>query len=86
MGPLNELSRREFFQYITQRAAQRAYKSIAKATRAVQAITPPAAAAGAQCARCYARFEPLDDELLCAACRENDAKQRALLEQLPPKE
>jgi hypothetical protein len=79
-----ELTRREFFQYLTLRALNRAQKTIGKTTRALDAAAP-APRGAAQCARCYARFEPQADEILCAVCRENDARQRALLEHLPPR-
>ena len=81
---MNELSRREFFQYLTLRAVHRAQKSIAKATRAFDAATPETAGR-APCARCYARFDPDEHEILCSACREYEEKQRALFEQITPR-
>ncbi len=78
---MDALSRREFIQYLTRRAVHTAHKSVARATRALDA-PPPEPTGRAECARCYARFEPVEHEILCPACREREERQRGLLEGL----
>ena len=76
-----ELSRRELFALLTSplaRARRRAAASEQR-LRNVDALRENAREGTRECARCYAPFAPEGDELLCPACAELGAKERALL-------
>jgi hypothetical protein len=81
---MNRLSRREFFQFVTQpirRSIQRVEAS-EKRAQAIAALTRADSCAQEKCARCYARFRSEAGEIICPACRDAEAKNHDLMQSL----
>ncbi len=75
---MSELSRRQFFSFLVVKAAestQNALVSVARTTHAFE----PRQRGSAKCARCFAPFDPIADESLCATCRDIETKQQSLI-------
>ncbi len=80
---MSEISRRQFFSFLVVKAAestQNALVSVARTTRALKSRPR----GSAKCARCFAPFDPVADESLCATCRDIEAKQQALIADVFP--
>jgi hypothetical protein len=75
---MNELSRRQFFSYLAGKAAERAHRALVSAARTTRALEPRPRGS-VKCARCFAPFDPVADESLCATCREIETKQQSLI-------
>jgi len=80
---MNDLSRRQFFSFLGVKAAESAQGvliSVARTTRTLNARPR----GDAKCARCFAPFDPVADESLCATCRDSEAKQQSLIAEIFP--
>jgi len=75
---MSELSRRHFFSFLVVKAAESAQNALVSVARTTHALEPRPRGT-AKCARCFAPFDPVADESLCATCREIEAKQQSLI-------
>ena len=75
---MSELSRRQFFSFLVVKAAESTQNVLVSAARTTRALEPRPRGS-AKCARCFVPFDPVAAELLCATCREIEAKQQSLI-------